>query len=244
MFEVHEGERLDDLERNNLKIIQNPNKFCFGLDAVLLTSYIKVRKGELMMDLCSGNGIIPLLMSAKSEGQHFTGIELQSECADLARRSIEGNGLTERIDMVCGDIKEVTALFKAGSYNVVTANPPYMIGGHGIANPESAKSIARHEVACTLDDVTRAAAYLLPPGGRFYMVHRPFRLPEIITSLKEYKLEPKRMQLVYPYIDKEPNMVLLEAVKGGNPRMTVERPLIVYSEPGVYSTEVDDLYHF
>ncbi|MBR5945029.1 MAG: tRNA1(Val) (adenine(37)-N6)-methyltransferase, partial [Lachnospiraceae bacterium] len=241
---VKEGERLDDLERNNLKIIQNPKKFCFGIDAVLLTSYIKVKKGEKLCDLCCGNGIIPLLMSAKSEGEHFTGVEIQEECADLAKRSVEGNELNNKIDIVCGDIKNVTALFKAGSFSAVSVNPPYMIGGHGLVNPADAKAIARHEVLCSLDDVVAAAAYLLPPGGRLYMVHRPFRLSEIFERMSAYKLEPKKMQLVYPFVDKEPNMVLIEAVKGGKPRLTVEKPLIVYKEPGVYTTEVEDLYHF
>ena len=244
MFDVKEGERLDDLERNNLKIIQNPKKFCFGIDAVLLSSYIKVKKGEKLCDLCCGNGIIPLLMSAKSEGEHFCGLEIQEECADLAKRSVSGNNLDDKIDIVCGDIKNVTALFPAASFSAVSVNPPYMIGGHGLVNPADAKAIARHEVLCSLDDVVRAAAYLLPPAGRLYMVHRPFRLSEIMERLNAYKLEPKRMQLVYPFVDKEPNMVLIEAVKGGKPRLAVEKPLIVYTEPGKYTTEVEDLYHF
>lgn len=244
MFDVHEEERLDDLERNHLQIIQNPSKFCFGIDAVLLSNYIRVKPGENLMDLCTGNGIIPLLMSAKSEGKHFSGLEIQEECADLAKRSVEGNELQDKIDIVCGDIKNVTALFPAASFDVVSVNPPYMIGGHGLKNPESAKAIARHEVLCNLSDVIGAAAYLLHPNGRFYMVHRPFRLSEIMSELAKYRLEPKRMQFVYPFVDKEPNMVLIEAVKGAKPRITIEKPLIVYEAPGKYTTEVEDIYHF
>lgn len=244
MFELIEGERLDDLERNGLKLIQDPTRFCFGIDAVLLTSFMTVKKGEKLMDLCSGNGIIPILMSAKSQGSRFSGIEIQPECADMARRSILGNDISDKVDITCGDIKNVAALFGTGSFEVVSCNPPYMINDHGLKNADSAKTIARHEVLCDLRDVVKAAAYLLPPGGRLYMVHRPFRLAEIFGRLTESKLEPKRMQLVYPFADKEPNLVLIEACKGGRPRLTVERPLIVYSSPGVYTKEVEDLYHF
>lgn len=135
-------------------------------------------------------------------------------------------------------------MFPAASFDVVTCNPPYMAGGHGLANPEAPKAIARHEVKCTFEDVASQAARLLKPGGNFYLVHRPFRLAEIMVTLSRYKLEPKRMQLVYPFVDKEPNMVLLEANRGGRSRMSVEKPLIVYREPGIYTDEIYDIYGY
>ena len=158
------------------------------------------------------------------------------------RRSVKYNGLEDRIQIIQGDIKEAVSIFGAASFHVITCNPPYMIGAHGLTNPHMPKAIARHEILCTLEDVVSQAARVLGDRGRFYMVHRPFRLAEIMNVLTRYKLEPKRMQLVYPYIDKEPNMVLIEAVKGGNPRITVERPLIVYEKPGVYTKSILELY--
>ena len=154
------------------------------------------------------------------------------------------NGLEEKVEIVTGDIKKATELFEKAAFDVVTSNPPYMIGQHGLKNPESEKAIARHEVLCTLEDVISAAAALLRPGGHFYMVHRPFRLAEIMNRLTQYKLEPKRMRLVYPFIDKEPNMVLIEACRGGKSRLTVEKPLIVYKEKGVYTDEIYDVYGY
>ena len=241
---LHKGERLDELNRNNLMIIQDPSRFCFGMDAVLLSGFAKVKKGERAIDLGTGNGIIPILLSAKTDGEHFTGLEIQPENVDIANRSIIYNHLEEKIDIVEGDIVNASERFGRSVYDVVTSNPPYMIGQHGLTNPDSAKAIARHEVKCTFEDVARETAALLKPGGRFYLVHRPFRLAEIMVTLVKYKLEPKRMKLVYPFADKEPNMVLLECVRGGNPRMTVEAPLIVYREQGKYTDEIYDIYGY
>mgnify|MGYP000168780536 CR=1 FL=1 len=214
------------------------------MDAVLLTGFAHARERDTMLDLGTGTGIIPLLMEAKYHCSHLTGLEIQEESADMARRSVALNDLQDRIDIVTGDIKEADQIFPAASFDCITCNPPYMIGQHGLTNPEEPKAIARHEVLCTLEDVVSRTAKLLKPGGHFYMVHRPFRLAEIMTMLVKYKLEPKRMQLVYPYIDKEPNMVLIEAVRGGRSRMTVEKPLIVYQAPGVYMPEIYDIYGY
>ena len=239
---IHSHERLDELHRNGYWIIQDPGRFCFGMDAVLLSGFAKVKPGERALDLGTGTGIIPILLEAKTKGEHFTGLEIQPESADMAARSVAYNHLEEKITIVTGDIKEASARFGAGSFEVITTNPPYMIGQHGIQNDASAKTIARHEVLCDLDDILRESAKMLKQGGRFYMVHRPFRLTEIMQVLTKYKLEPKRMQLVYPYIDREPNMVLIEALKGGNSRITVERPLIVYEKPGVYTKDILEMY--
>lgn len=241
---LKDKERIDDLQRNGYQIIQNPEKFCFGMDAVLLTGFANAREKDILLDLGTGTGIIPLLMEAKYHCSHLTGLEIQEESADMARRSVALNDLQDRIDIVTGDIKEADRIFQAASFDCITCNPPYMIGQHGLTNPEEPKAIARHEVLCTLEDVVSRTAKLLKPGGHFYMVHRPFRLAEIMTMLVKYKLEPKRMQLVYPYIDKEPNMVLIEAVRGGRSRMTVEKPLIVYQSPGVYMPEIYDIYGY
>jgi tRNA1(Val) A37 N6-methylase TrmN6 len=238
---VRENERLDDLQ-NGCYIIQDPEKFCFGMDAVLLSGFAKVKKGEHALDLGTGTGIIPVLLSARSQGETFTGLEIQEECAEMACRSVQYNHLEEKVRIVQGDIKEAVNIFGAASFHVVTSNPPYMIGQHGLTNPDMPKAIARHEILCTLEDVVSQAAKLLKDRGRFYMVHRPFRLTEIMNVLTKYRLEPKRMQLVYPYIDREPNMVLIEARKGGNSRITVERPLIVYEKPGVYTKSILEIY--
>ena len=241
---LKENERIDDLQRNGYRIIQDPERFCFGMDAVLLSGFAVVKDGARVLDLGTGTGIIPILLAAKTGAAHLTGLEIQADSADMAGRSVALNGLEEKIDIVAGDIKEAGRIFDAASFDVITCNPPYMIGRHGLKNPEDAKAIARHEILCTLEDVAEQTAKLLKPGGKFFLVHRPFRLAEIIVTLKKYKLEPKRMQLVYPFVDKEPNMVLLEAARGGRPRMTVEKPLIVYREPGVYMTEIYDIYGY
>lgn len=242
--ELREGERLDELHRNGYVIIQNPQKFCFGMDGVLLSGFAKVKEGEKALDLGTGTGIIPILLEAKTEGRDFTALEIQEESADMAKRSVLYNHLEDKIKVVCGDIKEASALFGAASFDVVTTNPPYMNDKHGLKNPDLPKAIARHEVMCTLEDVIREAAKVLKVNGRFYMVHRPFRLVEIINTLSKYKLETKRMRLVHPYIDKEPNMVLLEAVKGGKSMIKIEKPLIVYKEPNVYHDEIYDIYGY
>lgn len=243
-IKLKEGERLDELHRNGYQIIQNSQKFCFGMDAVLLSGFARVKAGERALDMGTGTGIIPILLRGKTEGRSFVGLEIQEESADMARRSVIYNHLEDSISIVTGDIKEAAALFGAASFDVVTCNPPYMTGNHGLVNPEQPKAIARHEILCTLEDVVRQAAKVLRPGGRFYLVHRPFRLAEILTLLVRFKLEPKRMRLVYPFVDKEPNMVLIEGLSGGRSRITVEKPLIVYREQGVYTDEIYDIYGY
>ena len=239
-----EDERIDDLQRNGYRIIQKKKGFCFGMDAVLLSGFAQVKEGEVAVDLGTGTGIIPILLEAKTKGKHFTGLEIQEEVAEMAGRSVRLNQLENRVDIVRGDIREASRLFGKASFDVVTSNPPYMNDNHGLKNPDLPKAIARHEVFCTLDDVCREASLLLKSGGRFYMVHRPHRLAEIITALKTYKLEPKRMKLVHPFVDKEANMVLIEAVRGGRSMMKVEAPIIVYREPGVYTQEIYDVYGY
>lgn len=238
------GERIDDLERNGYKIIQNSEKFCFGMDAVLLSGFANVKTNESVLDLGTGTGIIPILLEAKTEGKSFAALEIQKESADMARRSVMLNDLTDKIRIVDGDIKEASQIFGRASFDVVTSNPPYMNDNHGLKNPDMPKAIARHEVLCSLEDVIREASYVLKGKGRFYMVHRPHRLVEIINVLSKYKLEVKRMKMVHPFIHKEANMVLVEAIKGGNSFMKMEKPLIVYTEPGKYTDEIYDIYGY
>lgn len=237
-----EGERLDDLQRDGLKLIQNPSWFCFGMDAVLLSAFAEVKKGKKCIDLCTGNGVIPVLLSARTEASKIYGLEIQKDVADMAKRSVEYNGISDRVRIVNGDVREAVSLFGAASFDVVTCNPPYLSHSHGLVSETGHKAVARHEICCNLADVIQASTKLLKPGGHFFMVHRPFRLGEIISQMTENKLEPKRMRLVYPYVDKEPNMVLIEGVRGGNPEMKVEKPLIVYKDVNIYTDEVKRLY--
>ncbi|MDD7333510.1 MAG: tRNA1(Val) (adenine(37)-N6)-methyltransferase [Lachnospiraceae bacterium] len=241
---IHSHERLDELHRNGYYIIQDPGRFCFGMDAVLLSGFARVKPGEKALDLGTGTGIIPILLEAKTKGEHFTGLEIQPESADMAARSVAYNHLEEKVDIVTGDIKGASQIFGASSFDVVTTNPPYMIGQHGLVNEGDAKAIARHEILCDLDDILRESARILPPGGRFYMVHRPFRLAEIFSKMVAYRIEPKRMQMVYPFVDKEPNMVLIEGLRDGKSRLTVEKPLIVFEKPGVYTKDITEIYGY
>ena len=227
--DIRPGERLDDLQLNGLELIQNPDKFCFGIDAVLLSDFARVKPGERLLDLGTGNGIIPVLLSAKTDAGHLTGLEIQDDIAEMARRSIAHNHLEERIDILTGDIKEAAEIFKPAFFDVITTNPPYMLADHGLRNPDDAKAIARHEVLCSLDDILRESMRLLQDKGRFYMVHRPFRLTEILIKMNYFKIEPKRIQFVHPYIDREPSMVLVEGVRGAKPRVKIEPPIILFS---------------
>lgn len=236
------GERLDDLQLNNFFIIQNPEKFCFGMDAVLLSHFASVPKNALVLDLGTGTGILPILLAAKTDAEHFDALEIQEESVDMAKRSVELNGLKDRIRIVTGDIKEASSIFKKGTYDVIVCNPPYMENNHGLKNPELPKAIARHEILCKLEDILREASLLLKPKKSLFMVHRPYRLVEIFDKMRQSGLEPKRMCMVHPYLDKEPNMVLLEAVKDGNPMLKTDPPLIVYETPGKYTEALLNFY--
>ena len=336
------GERIDDLQRggtagtaepadggappHGLRIIQDPARFCFGMDAVLLSAYVQMKKARRGLDLGTGNGIIPILLSDRTDCRHLTGLEIQPASADLAARSVALNSLEERISIVQGDIREADRIFAAASFDFITCNPPYRTVGSGkVSGRDHASSgkkvpgadhasggkkapgadgveptcssaeatgldrrsasksekttspdrrsasksvettspdydfgaenkedplngldpraIARHELLCTFDDVARAAAKLLRPGGHFYLVHRPMRLPELITTLCGRGLEPKRMRFVYPHADQAPNMVLIDCVRGGGPELRVEPPLIVYEKDGSYTPELLQIYY-
>jgi len=236
------AERIDDLQCNGYKIIQDTDGFCFGMDAVLLANYAlqSVTEDTKLLDLCSGTGIVPLLLAAKSGCKDITGLELQKDVADMAERSVKLNKQEGRMRIIQGDLREIRKLGFDSGMNVVTCNPPYM--NAGLRNTTDKKLISRHEVMCTLADVCAAAAFTLKSNGRFYMVHRPNRLVDIFNELRKVQLEPKRMRLVYPYENSEANMVLLEAVKGGKTQLIVEKPLIVYKDKNIYTDEILSIY--
>jgi len=227
---IAEGERLDDLQRDGLMLIQNPQRFCFGIDAVLLSDFVKVKEGERVLDLGTGNGIIPILLSAKTKAKALTGIDIQAESIDLAQRSVIYNHLEEKVSMLQMDLKKAGDFFAPAFFDVIVSNPPYMLGGQGQTNESEAKRIARHEVCATLDDVLQTAQCLLQDRkGRFYMVHRPQRLTEILRKMHDHRIEPKRLKMVHSYIDREPILILVEGLAGGRSGMVVEAPLILHS---------------
>lgn len=236
------AERIDDLQIKGYRLIQNPELFCFGVDAVLLSSFAKAKDTDKVIDLGCGNGIIPILMAAKTDAKRIVGLEIQDESAKLATRSVELNELSDRISIVKGDIKEASYIFGASSFQVVTTNPPYMNENHGLINDYSAKAIARHELLCSLEDIIRESARLLVPSGRLYMIHRPHRLEDILVLMREYHIEPKHLRFVHPYVDKEPTMVLIEGLRGGKPSMKIDPPLIIYEDVNKYTKEINDIY--
>lgn len=241
--EIKDYERVDDLHRNGYMLIQDPKRFCFGVDAVLLSGFATAKKGDKVLDLGTGTGVIPILMSAKTKAEHFSALEIQPESAEMAKRSVMLNDLQDRIDIIEGDIKKAAEIFKPSSFDVITTNPPYMNFEGGLKNSYDPKTIARHEVLCSLDDVAFAAQRLLKFGGKFFMVHRPHRLTDIMCVLREHKLEPKRIRFVQPYADREPNMVLVEAVRSGKPMIKVMPTLVIYNSDGTYTQETLDIYY-
>ena len=241
--ELRPEERVDDLHRNGFRIIQDPKRFCFGVDAVLLSGFAKAAKGERVVDLGTGTGIIPILLAARTEAEEIYGLEIQAESAEMASRSVALNHLQERITILEGDIKAPPVQLKPSSFQVVTCNPPYMNSGGGLQNKFGPKAIARHEVLVNLEEVVAQASRLLSFGGRFYLVHRPHRLVDIFCLLRQYKLEPKQMRLVHPYVQKEPMMVLIEAVRSGKPMLKVLPPLVIYEADGSYTKETIQIYY-
>lgn len=237
-----ERERIDDLGIKGYRIIQKEQGFCFGMDAVLLSDFASVRDGGRVLDLGTGTGILPILMEAKTKASYLAGLEIQSEMAKMAKRSVQLNHLESKIEIVEGDIKEASAIFSHDSFDVITSNPPYMIGQHGLVNPSDTKAVARHEILCTFSDISDAARKLLKNRGKLFLVHRSFRLAEILNQLSKDGLESKRIRFVHPYQEKESNIFLLEAVKGGKSRMVIEPPLVVYKAPNQYTDEIYKIY--
>ncbi len=241
---VRPEERIDDLQLNGLRLIQNPDWFCFGVDAVLLADYAakNIKKGSRVLDLCCGNGIIPLLLSQKSKAESLIGLEIQEPVAEMANRSVLLNRLESKIQIKTGDLKDAPEYFGRSSFQYITCNPPYKEAGGGLTNQADTAALARHEISCTLEDVVRVSSIILEPLGKLCMIHRPERLVELICFMRQYGLEPKRLRFVHPYPDKTATMILLEAVRGGKPKLFLDPPLYIYRSVGVYSEEIDHIY--
>jgi len=235
-------ERIDDLQVKGLKIIQNPEGFCFGIDAVLLANHVKLKPGDRVVDLGTGTGIIPILLAGKSKTCGFQGLEIQDSVFRMAKRSVLLNGLEDRIEILQGDIKTVTDLFSKSIYDVVTANPPYM-HREGLINPKDAKAISRHEVACNLEDVVKGASALLRTHGRFYMIHRPNRLVDIMYYMRKHDVEPKELTMIQSKKGKAPKLLIIEGKKGSKRELKIKEPLIIYEEDGSYTKDALALYN-
>lgn len=240
---INPWERIDDLQYKGLHIIQDTRGFCFGIDAVLLANFANVKKSDKVIDLGTGTAIIPILIAGKTEAKHIVGLEIQSHMVDMAKRSVLLNKLEHRVEIVEGDLKEGTKIFGLGQFDVVTCNPPYMNQGGGKINSNDAKAISRHEIMCTLEDVIAVTAGLLKYGGRFYMVHRPERLVDILWLMRHYRIEPKKVRFVHPAAGKRANLLLIEGLKGGNPYLKMLEPLYVYNDNGEYSDEIHRIYN-
>lgn len=243
-IQLKENERIDDLEYKGLKIIQNTEGFCFGIDAVLLSDFAKeIRNKAKVLDLGTGTGILSILLSAKTNLEKIYGIEIQEEVADMAKRSVELNKLENKIKIVNKNIKELNEIFEKNSFDSIVTNPPYKKMETGKTNEKQNKFISRHEVTASLEDFIKVSFDLLKDKGSLFMVHRPERLAEIIYLLKKNKLEPKKIRFVHSNYEQEPKLVLIKAVKDAKEFLTVEKPLIVYKENGEYTDEILEIYH-
>ena len=239
--EIKEQERVDDLQLKGLKIIQNTDGFCFGTDAVLLANFARVKNGARVADLGTGTGIIPLIIYGKNNVEKIYGVEIQEEVFEMASRTVKMNEIEDKIEIVNADLKEIKEVLPQNTFDVVTSNPPYM-HSEGVKNPNDKKMISRHEVKCNLDDVIKAASILLKERGKFFMIHRPTRLIDIVTIGRKYRLEPKIMRFIHPRADKAPNLLLVEFTKGGKPDLKIMDPLYVYDNEGNYTQEILDIY--
>lgn len=243
-MELKENERIDDLQYKNLKIIQNKKAFCFGIDAVLLSDFAKkIKDDSIVLDLCSGTGIVAILMEAKTNAKKIYGIEIQNDIAEMAKRSVLLNNQEEKVEILNEDLKNIDKIFKKESVDAITVNPPYKKAGSGIINELDTKTISRHEIFCTLEDILEKSSKVLKTGGSFFMVHRTERLVDILSIMRLKKVEPKRIRFVHPSFGKAPNLVLVEGIKGGKPFLKVDDPIYVYDDDGNYTCTIMDIYN-
>lgn len=241
-IKINEDESIDDLQLNGLNLIQKKDAFRFGVDAVLLSDFANIKRNFRVVDLCTGTGIIPFLIWGKYSPKEIYGIEIQEEMVEMANRSSKLNGTEDSIKFYAEDLKNLDFIKTLGKFDVLTVNPPYKLNNSGIVNPSDKIAIARHEVLCNLEDVIQASRTLLKDNGRIYMVHRPERLADIITLMRKYKIEPKRIRMVQPNSKKAPNIVLVEGQRDGGKFLKWEAPLYVYKDEGGYSDEIEAIY--
>lgn len=240
--ELKENETIEDLQYKGLMLIQKKTGFRFGIDAVLLANFADVRKGDTVLDIGSGTGIISILIAAKTGAKTIFGLEIQRELAEMSERSIVLNNLQDRVKIIQGDIRKGTGYFGASKFDVIVVNPPYMVQGSGLVNPEDSKALSRHEIACTLEDIISMSSKLLVPGGQLAMVHRSERLADVLCLMREYSIEPKYIRFVHPLVHKRANIFLVKGARGGRPQLKLIEPLYIYDSPGVYSGEINRIY--
>ncbi|GCD08390.1 tRNA1(Val) (adenine(37)-N6)-methyltransferase [Clostridium tagluense] len=240
---LRNDETLDDLNLKGIQVIQKKDDFRFGVDAVLLANFAKVRKNAKVVDLCSGTGIIPFILAGKTYASDLIGVELQEEFVEMANRSIKLNKLEDKMKFICGDLKDIELIKSIPKVDIVTVNPPYKLQNSGLINLNDKNAIARHEICCTLEDVIVATRILLKDSGRVYMVHRPDRLVDILCTMRKHRIEPKRIRMVHPSVNKAPNIVLIEGQRDGGTFLKWETPLYVHSEDGGYTQEIIDMYN-
>lgn len=243
-MELKENERIDDLEYKGLKIIQNTNYFCFGIDSILLSDFARdIKKDSNIVDIGTGTGIISILLSKKVNAKKIYAIEVQKEIADMASRSVELNNLTDKIEIINDNIKNIKNHLDNNSINAIVTNPPYKKENCGVKNENINKLISRHEITANLEDFISHGSNVLKDKGAFYMVNRPERLAEIINLFKKYKIEPKKLRLVYPKINNKPNLILIKGVKNAKSFLEIERPLIIYNADNTYTDEILKIYN-
>ena len=243
-MKLKENERIDDLEFKDLKIIQNKDGFCFGIDSVLLSDFAKgMRYNSKVIDLGTGTGILNILLSGKTNAKEFVGVEIQEEVAEMAERSVQLNKLEDKITILNENILNLKNIYKTKSFDVVVTNPPYKKINTGLVNDEDKKIISRHEITASLEDFIHISAYLLKDFGEFYMVHRPDRLVDIFCAMRKEKIEPKLIKFVYPNNNKKSNLVLIKGIKNGKPFLQFDDNLFVYNEDGTYTDEILKIYN-
>lgn len=243
-MDLKENERIDDLEYKGLKIIQNENYFCFGIDSILLSDFAKdLKKDSNVLDIGTGTGIISILLAKKTECKKIYALEIQKEISEMAGRSIKLNNLENTIEIINDNIKNIEKYLDKNSINAIVTNPPYKKENCGVKNENINKLISRHEITANLEDFIFHGSNVLKDKGAFYMVNRPERLAEIINLFKKYKIEPKKLRLVYPKINNKPNLILIKGVKNAKSFLEIERPLIIYNEDNTYTDEILKIYN-
>ena len=243
-IKLEENERIDDLELKGLKIIQNKEGFCFGIDSVLLSDFAKnIKNNSLVLDLGTGTGIIPILLCGKTNLKKVIGVEVQEKIAEMAKRSIKLNNLEDRFQVINENILNLKNIYQNQTFDVVVTNPPYKKKNSGIINENHEKLISRHEIEANLEDFIKVSKDLLKDKGEFYMVHRPERLVDILSIMRKEKLEPKVLRMVYSNKNKEPKLVLIKGIKNAKPFLKVEKNLYIYDENGNYTDEILEIYN-